>query len=115
MALLKKSIRPEFLNRIDEIIMFQPLGKEEVKGILKLQIDQIEKTLEEKGITLSFTENTLNYLADKGYDIAYGARPIKRLLQKEVINTLAEKLISGEISSGNKIKIDCKNNRLVFK
>ncbi len=115
MALLKKSIRPEFLNRIDEIIMFQPLGKEEVKGILKLQINQIEKTLEEKGITLSFTENSLNYLADKGYDIAYGARPIKRLLQKEVINTLAEKLISGEISSGNKIKIDCKNNRLVFK
>jgi len=115
MALLKKSIRPEFLNRIDEIIMFQPLGKEEVKGILKLQINQIEKTLEEKGITLSFTENSLNYLADKGYDIAYGARPIKRLLQKEVINTLAEKLISGEISSGNKIKIDYKNNRLVFK
>ncbi len=115
MAILKKSIRPEFLNRIDEIIMFQPLGKEEVKGILKLQIDQIEKTLEEKGITLSFTENTLNYLADKGYDIAYGARPIKRLLQKEVINTLAEKLISGEISSGKKIKIDYKNNQLLFK
>jgi len=115
MAILKKSIRPEFLNRIDEIIMFQPLGKEEVKGILKLQIDQIEKTLEEKGITLNFTDSALNYLADKGYDIAYGARPIKRLLQKEVINTLAEKLISGEISSGKKIRIDYKNNQLLFK
>jgi ATP-dependent Clp protease ATP-binding subunit ClpB len=115
MAILKKSIRPEFLNRIDEIIMFQPLGKEEVKGILKLQINQIENTLKEKGITLDFTESALNYLANKGYDIAYGARPIKRLLQKEVINTLAEKLISGEISSGKKIKIDYKNNQLLFK
>src|SRR5574344_1999908 len=115
MAILKKSIRPEFLNRIDEIIMFQPLGKEEVKGILKLQINQIENTLKEKGIMLDFTESALNYLANKGYDIAYGARPIKRLLQKEVINTLAEKLISGEISSGKKIKIDFKNNQLLFK
>jgi ATP-dependent Clp protease ATP-binding subunit ClpB len=115
MAILKKSIRPEFLNRIDEIIMFQPLGKEEVKGILKLQINQIENTLKEKGIALDFTESALNYLANKGYDIAYGARPIKRLLQKEVVNTLAEKLISGEISSGKKIKIDYKNNQLLFK
>src|SRR5574344_613325 len=115
MAILKKSIRPEFLNRIDEIIMFQPLGKEEVKGILKLQINQIENTLKEKGIMLDFTESALNYLANKGYDIAYGARPIKRLLQKEVINPLAEKLISGEISSGKKIKIDFKNNQLLFK
>ena len=113
--ILKRSVRPEFLNRIDEIIMFQPLSKDNVKDILKLQIRQIEETLKEKGITLAFSSSALEYLSGKGYDIAYGARPIKRLLQKEVINTLATKLISGEISSGKKIAVDFKGGELTFK
>ena len=110
---LKKSVRPEFLNRIDEIIMFEPLSKKDINGILMLQINQIKELLEEKGIEINFTEKALNYLAAKGYDIAYGARPIKRLLQKELINELATKIISGDINKEEKIIVDY-NNQLVF-
>ncbi|MBQ6310513.1 MAG: AAA family ATPase [Bacteroidales bacterium] len=114
LALMKRTIRPEFLNRIDEIIMFRPLGKEEIRGILRLQISQAEKLLEGQGITLNFTEKALDYLADKGFDISYGARPIKRLLQKEVINSIAKALISGKIAKGSTIKVDYLDGALSF-
>ena len=114
MTLLKRSIRPEFLNRIDEIIMFRPLGKEEIRGILKLQISQVEKMLEAQDVKLNFTEKALNWLAEKGFDIAYGARPIKRLLQKEVINAVAREIISGRISRGSTVKIDVKDSALTI-
>lgn len=114
MTLLKRSIRPEFLNRIDEIIMFRPLGKEEIRGILKLQISQVEKMLEAQDVKLNFTEKALNWLAEKGFDIAYGARPIKRLLQKEVINAVAREIISGRISRGSTVKIDVKDSLLTI-
>lgn len=114
MTLLKRSIRPEFLNRIDEIIMFRPLGKEEIRGILKLQISQVEKMLEAQDVKLNFTEKALNWLAEKGFDIAYGARPIKRLLQKEVINAVAREIISGRISRGSTVKIDVKDSVLTI-
>lgn len=114
MTLLKRSIRPEFLNRIDEIIMFRPLGKEEIRGILKLQISQVEKMLEAQDVKLNFTEKALNWLAEKGFDIAYGARPIKRLLQKEVINAVAREIISGKISRGSTVKIDVKDSLLTI-
>lgn len=114
MTLLKRSIRPEFLNRIDEIIMFRPLGKEEIRGILKLQISQVEKMLEAQDVKLNFTEKALNWLAEKGFDIAYGARPIKRLLQKEVINAVAREIISGKISRGSTVKIDVKDSALTI-
>lgn len=113
--LLKRSVRPEFLNRIDEIIMFEPLNKENIKGILQLQINQITALLGEKGIELKFTDKAIEYLCSKGYDIAYGARPIKRLLQKELINELATKIISGYITKDGHILVDCKDNTLVFK
>jgi len=114
MTLLKRSIRPEFLNRIDEIIMFRPLGKEEIRGILKLQISQVEKMLEAQDVKLNFTEKALNWLAEKGFDIAYGARPIKRLLQKEVINAVAREIISGRISRDSTVKIDVKDSALTI-
>ena len=114
MTLLKRSIRPEFLNRIDEIIMFRPLGKEEIRGILKLQISQVEKMLEAQDVKLNFTEKALNWLSEKGFDIAYGARPIKRLLQKEVINAVAREIISGKISRGSTVKIDIKDSVLTI-
>ncbi|MBP5693801.1 MAG: AAA family ATPase [Bacteroidales bacterium] len=114
LALMKRTVRPEFLNRIDEIIMFRPLGKEEIRGILKLQIDQAEKLLEGQGIKLNFTDKALDYLSNKGFDIAYGARPIKRLLQKEVINTVAKALIAGKVSKGSTINIDCVDGGLVI-
>ena len=115
LEVLKRSVRPEFLNRIDEIIMFEPLSKKDILGILQLQINQIAELLREKGVELEFTPAALEYLSSKGYDIAYGARPIKRLLQKELINELATKIISGEITREGHIQIDCLNNALVFK
>ena len=111
---LKRSVRPEFINRIDELIMFQPLTKEDIRGILQLQINAIASMLADKGVELTFTEEALDYLCSKGYDISYGARPVKRLLQKELINELATKIISGEIARDGKIRIDAKENRLVF-
>jgi ATP-dependent Clp protease ATP-binding subunit ClpB len=114
LALMKKTVRPEFLNRIDEIIMFRPLGKEEIRGILRLQISQAEKLLESQGITLNFSDKALDYLANKGFDVAYGARPIKRLLQKEVINSIAKALIAGKIAKGSTIKVDYMDGTLTF-
>lgn len=114
MALLKQSIRPEFLNRIDEMIMFSPLSQEDIKGILELQINSLKKILENKAINLEFTDAAMSYLATKGYDIAYGARPLKRVLQKEVVNELAKELIAGRFSKGQKITVDCEDNAICF-
>ena len=114
MEVLKRSVRPEFLNRIDEVIMFEPLTSKDIRDILMLQICQIQGMLSEKGINLSFTPAALDYLASKGYDPAYGARPIKRLLQKELINELATQIIGGNISAENDVKVDCSNGKLVF-
>ena len=114
MEVLKRSVRPEFLNRIDEVIMFEPLSAENIRGILMLQIHQIQEMLEEKGIHLQFTQATLDYLASKGYDIAYGARPIKRLLQKELINELATQIIGGKVSTGGNISVDLQEGKLHF-
>ena len=114
MEVLKRSVRPEFLNRIDEVIMFEPLSAENIRGILMLQIHQIQEMLEEKGIHLQFTPAALDYLASKGYDIAYGARPIKRLLQKELINELATQIIGGKVSTGGNISVDLQEEKLHF-
>ncbi len=107
MEVLKRSVRPEFLNRIDEVIMFEPLSAANIKDILMLQIQHIKDMLQEKGISLSFTQKALDYLASKGYDPAYGARPIKRLLQKELINELATQIIGGNVSSQGEVSVDC--------
>ena len=114
MEVLKRSVRPEFLNRIDEVIMFEPLTSKDIRDILMLQIRQIQGMLSEKGINLTFTPAALDYLASKGYDPAYGARPIKRLLQKELINELATQIIGGNISAENDVKVDCSNGKLIF-
>ena len=115
LALMKRTVRPEFLNRIDEIIMFRPLGKTEIRGILKLQIAQAEKLLEGQNIRLRFTEEALNYLTNKGFDISYGARPIKRVLQKEVINTVAKAMIAGKVVKGSTVTIDYLDGGLLIK
>ncbi len=107
MEVLKRSVRPEFLNRIDEVIMFEPLSAANIKDILMLQIQHIKDMLQEKGINLAFTQEALDYLASKGYDPAYGARPIKRLLQKELINELATQIIGGNVSSQGEVSVDC--------
>jgi ATP-dependent Clp protease ATP-binding subunit ClpB len=103
--MLKQSIRPEFLNRIDEIIVFKPLTMSELAQIVELQLRQVQKLLAEKNITLTFTAEAKSRLATIGYDPSYGARPLKRVIQKYVINTLSEKILAGEIGEGETVEI----------
>jgi len=112
---LKATVRPEFLNRIDEIIMFHPLTMENVKDILKMQLKGIQKLLEEKGISLVITEYAIEYLCNKGFEPAYGARPIKRLLQKELVNELAKTILEGKLNKEKPIIVDCFDDALVFR
>ena len=106
MELLRQTIRPEFLNRIDEIIMFHALTPENVREILKLQVDKISEMLRTKGIRMELTENALDYLQIKGYEPSYGARPLKRLLQRELVNELARKILEGTLDVNGTILAD---------
>jgi ATP-dependent Clp protease ATP-binding subunit ClpB len=115
LGLLRKTICPEFLNRIDDIIMFTPLSKKDIVKIVGLQIDQLKKMLSKQNITLDATDEAINYLAAKGYDPQYGARPIKRIIQKEVLNTLSKELLSGKITADSVVLIDSFNDTLVFR
>ncbi|MCX8082296.1 MAG: ATP-dependent chaperone ClpB [bacterium] len=114
MDVLKSTFRPEFLNRVDEVIIFRKLKKEDLLKIVDIQIGYLQKRLEEKRITISFSDSVKNYLAEKGYDEIYGARPLKRLIQKEIENPLAVKVLSGEIKEGSSVNIDIKNDILDF-
>jgi ATP-dependent Clp protease ATP-binding subunit ClpB len=115
MGLLKKTIRPEFLNRIDEIIMFTPLNKEEVTQIVNLQLKALTKMLKEKHIEFSVTEDAVETLSNKGYNPQFGARPIKRIIQKEVLNELSKQLLGGNIKPESHILLDAFNEELVFR
>ncbi len=112
--LLKKTIRPELLNRIDEIIMFKPLNKDEIKEIVKLQFNHMNKLLKENNMKAELTESAVNYLADKGYEPQFGARPIKRILQKEVINELSKQILADQIKKDYAVIIDAKDDHLIF-
>ncbi|MCS6819236.1 MAG: ATP-dependent chaperone ClpB [Chitinophagales bacterium] len=115
MERLKQSVRPEFLNRIDEIVMFRPLMRKQIREIVALQLAQLQKMLADKEITIHFTEDALDYLGQQGFDPQYGARPLKRVIQREVINTLSRKILAGEIGKGSVIKADAFDNEgLVF-
>lgn len=113
--LLKRGIRPEFLNRIDEVIMFEPLGRDEVKSIVKLQMEEIRHRLAEVEVTLSWSEEALDWLAQLGYDPQFGARPLKRVLQKRVLDELSKQLLSGELHKESEIRIELEGTNLVFK
>ncbi len=115
LGLLKKTIRPEFLNRIDEIIMFTPLNKEEVRSIVELQIKALSEMLREKNIELTWTEEALDSLSVKGFNPQFGARPIKRVIQKEVLNSLSKELLKGNITATSKILLDAFDDQLVFR
>ena len=114
-GLLKKTIRPEFLNRIDEIIMFTPLNQEEVTQIVRLQIDALSEMLKEKSINLSATEDAIFSLSKKGFNPQFGARPIKRVIQKEVLNSLSKEILAGKISAQSNILLDAFDDQLVFR
>ncbi|MGD9899860.1 MAG: AAA family ATPase, partial [Calditrichaceae bacterium] len=113
--ILKQSLRPEFLNRIDDIIVFHALSKKNLKEIIRIQFGIIQKLLAEKGLSAELSVSAIDYLIQKGYDPAFGARPLKRLLQKEVVDQLAKELIAGNIIHGDQFKIDYEADKITFK
>nr|WP_298925715.1 ATP-dependent chaperone ClpB [uncultured Allomuricauda sp.] len=115
MGLLRKTIRPEFLNRIDDIIMFTPLDKSNIREIVGLQLEQLKKMVSKQHITLDATEEAIDYLAEKGYDPQFGARPVKRLIQKEVLNNLSKELLAGKIKAESIVLLDSFDEQLVFR
>jgi ATP-dependent Clp protease ATP-binding subunit ClpB len=112
--LLRHSLRPEFLNRVDEIVMFKPLNIDQIREIVKIQLVGIENMLEGYNLKLIVTETAIDWLAEKGYDPQLGARPVKRLIQKEIVNELSKEIIGGRVSKEGSITIDVKNDRLSF-
>ena len=115
LELLKKNIRPEFLNRIDEIIMFTPLNEEEIRKIVTLQLNGVKKMLANNGIALNFTDAALDFISDAGYDSQFGARPVKRAIQKYVLNELSKEILGMKIDKNRPITIDREGDGLVFK
>ena len=115
LELLKKTTRPEFLNRIDDIIMFTPLNEEEIRKIVTVQLNSVKKMLAQNGIALEFTDAALAFISDKGFDPQFGARPVKRVIQKYVLNELSKELLGGKINKDRPITIDSNGAGLVFK
>lgn len=115
LGLLRHTVRPEFLNRIDDIIVFSPLSKENIIDIVKLQIQGLSKMVAAQDITLDATPEAIAFLAEKGYDPQYGARPVKRVIQREVLNNLSKELLAGKITTNSIVLIDCFNDELVFR
>ena len=115
LGLLKKTVRPEFLNRIDDILLFTPLNKAAIFQIVKLQFEELKKRIDQQKITMDATDEAIEYLAMKGYQPEFGARPVKRVLQKEVLNTLSKEILAGKITTDSIILLDCFDDQLVFR
>ena len=112
LEVLKRTVRPEFLNRIDEVIMFEPLSQTDIREILRMQIRDLQSKLSENGVTIEFTPEFEDYMSTKGYEPSYGARPIKRLMQKELINILAKSILDGHVRRDSVILIDVKDGQI---
>ena len=115
MTLLRQTIRPEFLNRVDDIIMFTPLLRKEIKAIVKIQLNSLKKLVAESGIQLQFSEYALEFLAEQGFDPQFGARPLKRLIQKEIVNQLSKRILAGDIDKMQPVLVDVFDNTVVFR
>ena len=115
MTLLRQTVRPEFLNRVDEIIMFQPLLKKQIQGIVKIQLEALRKLVAENGIQLKYSDYLLEFLAEQGYDPQFGARPLKRLIQKMIVNDLSKKILSGQIDKTKSVLVDVFDAVVVFR
>jgi ATP-dependent Clp protease ATP-binding subunit ClpB len=115
MNLLRQTIRPEFLNRVDEIIMFQPLMKSEIRSIITIQLEGLKKLVAENGIDLRFTDYAIDFLSENGFDPQFGARPLKRLIQKEIINQLSRKILAGDIDKSKPVTVDVFDGVVVFR
>ena len=114
MEVLKRTVRPEFLNRIDEVIMFEPLSQTDIRQILRIQIRDLQSKLSENGVTIEFTQEFEDYMSTKGYEPAYGARPVKRLMQKELVNLLAKSILDGHVRRDSVILIDVKDGQILI-
>ena len=114
LEVLKRTVRPEFLNRIDEVIMFEPLSQTDIRDILKMQIRDLQDKLSENGVHIEFTQEFEDYMSTKGYEPSYGARPIKRLMQKELVNLLAKAILDGHVKRDSVITITTQNGQIVF-
>ncbi|HSN10302.1 MAG TPA: ATP-dependent chaperone ClpB [Hanamia sp.] len=115
MELLRQTIRPEFLNRIDEVIMFQPLMIDDIRNIIRIQLNDLKEQLAKSGVVLEFTDYALDYLAENGFDPQFGARPLKRLIQKQIVNELSKKLLSGSIDKTKPVLVDVFDGMVVFR
>ncbi|WP_317236178.1 AAA family ATPase [Niabella hibiscisoli] len=116
MSLLRETVRPEFLNRVDEIIMFQPLMKKDIVGIIKIQLDGLKRqVLQNSGLQLHFSDYALDFLAEQGFDPQFGARPLKRLIQKEIVNQLSKRILAGDVDRNIPVLIDVFDNTVVFR
>ena len=115
MEIVRSSFRPEFLNRVDEILLFHRLDRRHMRGIVDIQLLQIRKLLADRKIELDLDDGALNWLADKGYDPVYGARPLKRTLQKCLQNPLATMILNGSVRDGDSVKVDTRDGDLVIK
>ncbi|HEX6332905.1 MAG TPA: ATP-dependent chaperone ClpB [Flavisolibacter sp.] len=115
MVRLRETIRPEFLNRVDEIILFRPLMKNEIRGIIRIQLQDLKNLVGQSGIHLSFTDYLVDYLAENGFDPQYGARPLKRLIQKEIVNQLSRKILAGDVDRAHPVLVDVFDGVVVFR
>ena len=115
LEVLKRTVRPEFLNRIDELIMFEPLSQSDIREILRMQMADLREKLAENGVNIAFTQEFEDYMSTKGYEPAYGARPIKRLMQKELVNLLAKAILDGHVRRDSEITVDVKDGQIVVK
>lgn len=114
LEVLKRTVRPEFLNRIDEVVMFEPLSQTDIRDILKMQIRDLQDKLSENGVTITFTQEFEDYMSTKGYEPAYGARPIKRLMQKELVNLLAKAILDGHVKRDSVITVTVQDGQIAF-
>ena len=114
MDAVRAHFRPEFLNRIDEIVLFQRLGRDQMAGIVRIQLGRFEKLLADRRLTLALDDSAAAWLADKGYDPVYGARPLKRVIQKELVDPIARKLLAGELADGSVIEVSADEDGLVI-
>ena len=115
MNLLKQTIRPEFLNRVDDIIMFSPLLRKQMSAIVQIQLNQLKSLVAENGMHIEFTDYLVAYLSEQGFDMQFGARPLKRLIQKLVVNELSKQILSGAIDKSKKVLIDIFDGVVVFR
>ena len=113
-TLLRKSLRPEFLNRVDEVVMFKPLSQDQIREIVNMQLNIVRKILEGNNIHLEVSDDALDWLTRHGYDPQLGARPVKRLVQREIINELSKRIIAGTVKRDDNVRIGVEGDRLTF-